>query len=203
MCARPSRRAGAAVRRSSSADVADSGNSSGAGVGRPVAGVMRRRGARAPARGRRARWFPTARTTTPRRAAAWPPLVGHGVSRLRHKQFRVDLGHIIGQPGEVQILRDHAVLQRQDRLHQPQRPGGRLGVAEVGLHRCRARRARRRRRPRPGWRIRWDHPPGCRGRGPRPCRRCGRPHRRRPTPPDTPRSGHAADGVAMLTVRPS
>ncbi len=36
----------------------------------------------------------------------------------------------------MQILWDHAVLEGQDRLHQSQRSSGRLGVAEIGLHRC-------------------------------------------------------------------
>lgn len=54
---------------------------------------------------------------------------------LRHKKFRVDPGHLVGQPGEVQIPWHHAVLQRENRLHHPQRPGRRLQVAEVGLDR--------------------------------------------------------------------
>ena len=54
---------------------------------------------------------------------------------LWHKEFGVDAGHLIGQPGEVQILGNHTVLKRQDRLHQPQWSGGRLGMPEIGFHR--------------------------------------------------------------------
>ncbi len=54
---------------------------------------------------------------------------------LRHKEFGVDAGQVVGQLGEVQVPGNHAVLQREDRLHHPECSGGCLRMAEVGLHR--------------------------------------------------------------------
>ena len=44
--------------------------------------------------------------------------------RMRHKEVGLYLGKLIGQPGEVQIARNHTMLQGEDRLHQPQHSGG-------------------------------------------------------------------------------
>ena len=55
---------------------------------------------------------------------------------LRHKEFGLDAGKVVGQPGEVHHRRHHTVLQRQDRLDQPHRPGRGLGVPEIALDRC-------------------------------------------------------------------
>ena len=66
----------------------------------------------------------------------WWPLRWPWRDRLRHKEFRLNSGKAIRQTGEVQILRNHSMLQREDRLHQPQCSGGRLAMSEIGLHRC-------------------------------------------------------------------
>ena len=58
---------------------------------------------------------------------------------LWHKEIRLDARDPVGQPGEMQIPGDDAVLKRQDGLHQPERTGRGLRVAEVRL--CRPQRA--------------------------------------------------------------
>ena len=40
-------------------------------------------------------------------------------SLVRHKEFRLNSGKLIGQGGELQIPRNHTMLQREDRFHQP------------------------------------------------------------------------------------
>ena len=55
--------------------------------------------------------------TAARRGAMVTVLRGPRRVLLRHKEVGLDLGHLIRQPGEVQIARNHTVLQREDRLH--------------------------------------------------------------------------------------
>ena len=54
---------------------------------------------------------------------------------LWHKEIRINSRQLIRQSSEMQILRNRRALQRENRLHQAENSGGRLGVAEVRLHR--------------------------------------------------------------------
>ena len=188
MCASTQSASRPAVRRSPSAEVDDSGNSSGAAIADPVACVLLCRECSGACSTMACTLVPEIPVRRHRRPSGVLAVGRPRCDLLRHKQFRVDPGKLIGQPGEVQILRNHAVLQREDGLDQAQCSGGGLSMPEIGLHRRRARTGRRCRRPWPGWCIRWGHPPGCPGRAPQPCRRCRRPRPRQPTPPDIPRS---------------
>ena len=68
--------------------------------------------------------------------------VGRPRRRLfRHEEIGLDLGHLFGQRGEVQVLGHRRVLQREDGLHQPESTRRGLAVAEVGLRRARGARA--------------------------------------------------------------
>ena len=60
---------------------------------------------------------------------------------LWHKEFGVDAGKFIGQTGEVQVRWNNTMLQSKHRFDQPQSSGGRLGMAEIRLHRCERTRA--------------------------------------------------------------
>ncbi len=66
---------------------------------------------------------------------------GIGVSRgpgcwlLRHNESGLDPGEVVGQPGEVQHRRHHALAQRKDRLGQGDRARRGIGVAGIALDR--------------------------------------------------------------------
>ena len=137
---------------------------------------------------------------TAARRGCWP-LSRPWRDRLRHKQFRLDSGEVIGQTGEVQVLRDHPVLQRQDRLHQPHALRTPTGHARSWSstdpsaqgpsmpYTCGQARVFDRVTDRGSGAVRLYHADGCR-----------RPRPPRPTPPGTPRPAPSSDGVAMFTV---
>src|ERR1700731_4538516 len=52
-------------------------------------------------------------------------------SLVRHKEFRLNSGKLIGQGGELQIPRNHTMLNAEDRLHRPKRSGG---IAKTAPH---------------------------------------------------------------------
>ena len=54
---------------------------------------------------------------------------------LRHKEFGRNLGESVGQTLEVQVLRDHAMLDRQYGFDQPEWARRGLGMPEIRLHR--------------------------------------------------------------------
>ena len=107
----------------------------------PRRGLQRFRGSREPAPRWRAHWFPTPHTTTPPPGVDAGRCVGHGVISCGTKSFVSMRASLIRQTGEVQIRWNNTMLQSEHRLHQPQSSGGRLGMAEIGLHRCQRARA--------------------------------------------------------------
>ena len=156
------------------------------------------------ARGWRARWCPTSRTTTPPPAAgAWPLVGPRRISPAAQRVWCRSRARSSGSRVKCRFGGTTPCCSARTALISPSAPGGRLRCGRSWSSPMPARRGRRCRIPRPGWRIRWDHRPGCRCRAPRPCRRCAA---------STPAAANAArytatcascDGVAMFTVRPS
>ena len=68
----------------------------------------------------------------PRRCAAlaWP-----GCNLLWHKEFGIDPGELIGEPGEVRHRRHQAMLQRQDGFDQSHHTRCGLGMTQIALGR--------------------------------------------------------------------
>ena len=61
--------------------------------------------------------------------------MGHDVICLRHKEFRLDLGKVIRQAGEMHHRRYHTMPQREDRLDQPHCAGRGLSMSQITLDR--------------------------------------------------------------------
>ena len=178
--------------RSSSADVADSGNSSwspsvdaGPASSSCATGVGRGRlledgvhvGSRHPVRRHRG-------------AARMVAVGGPRRAGLRHKEFGLDLGELIGRRVKCRFCGTTPCCSARIAFIRPSGPEVDWRCPKLVFTEPR-RRGRRSRTPRPGWRIRSDRRPGCRCRAPRPCRRWSGSRPPRPMQPGRPRPAQA------------
>ena len=152
---------------------------------------------------RRARSFPTGRTTTPPPVAGDRPLVGHGVFSCGTKSSVLIRASSSGSRVKCRFCGTTPCCSARTAFISPNAPAADWACPKLVLTEPRAHRAVDAVDLRPGWRTRSGRRPGYRCRGPPPCRRCAA---------STPAAASAArytatcasrDGVAMLTVWPS